>query len=142
MSVGVASVRGNVASGRPASLTWMVVSEFVGVALGTESASPADKHVRVLRAVSVVTLVASAAAKAGYWVVLVDKRTGFICVASYAFALERGLSNLRGFRWMNCMAVAACKLSLRHWMVEIQSEFRELRRMALATKGDLVRLKQ
>jgi len=92
--------------------------------------------------VGVVTLVATASAKTGDWVVLVDKWPGLVRMASYALALERGLANLRGLRRVHCMAIAAQELTFRYRMVIVQSELTYLGRMALSTKRHFVSLEE
>jgi hypothetical protein len=86
-----------------------------------------------------VAFITSAAAEAGYRVVLVDEGARLVCMASYALALERTLSNLRCLRRMYGMAITANQLTFRYRVVIAKPELGQLRRVALSTQLDFVR---
>ena len=93
--MGIASVRCDVTSSRPASLARMVSGEFVGVALCTQAASPRGQHRRVLRSVCLMALVTAASTESCYGIVFVYKGSSLIRMACNALALEGGLAYLR-----------------------------------------------
>ncbi len=142
MAVRVAAVWCYVATCGPASLTWMMCGQLVRVALSAQTSGSGQEHRRVLRSVWRMAFIASASAESSYRIVLVDERSRFIRMANHALALERSLSCNRALGWVSGVTVATDKLSLRYRVVEVQSELRNLRLVALSAQRHFVRLKE
>lgn len=87
--IAVAAVVGDMASGGPTSLAWIMASHLVCVALTTKTPGRRVQHLGVVGPVRLVALLAATAGESSHRIMFVDEGSSLVAVTGHALALHR-----------------------------------------------------